>query len=78
MTISEALEKAAAQARHGYEQRTAAQVSDDQIVRLLLRISGRGYIPTPATIPILRDYAPGGTAARADALYDKPGLSCYH
>jgi hypothetical protein len=75
MTIQEALEKAAAQARHGYEQRTTAQVSDDQIARLLLRIGKRGYIPTPATIPILRDYAAGyGIMLHGDVGHGKTFL----
>lgn len=78
MTISEALEKAAAQARHGYEQLNAAQVSDDQIVRLLLRIGERGYIPTAATVPILRDYAAGyGIMLHGDVGHGKTYLlSC--
>jgi hypothetical protein len=75
MTISEALEKAAAKARHGYEQRTTAQVSDDQIARLLLRIGERGYIPTPATVPVLRDYAAGyGIMLHGDVGHGKTFL----
>lgn len=75
MTISEALEKAAAKAQNGYERKTAAQVSDDQIARLLLRIGERGYIPTQATIPILRDYAAGyGIMLHGDVGHGKTFL----
>lgn len=75
MTISEALEKAAAQARHGYEKKTAAQVSESDVTRLLLLIGGRGYIPTPATVPVLRDYAAGyGIMLHGDVGHGKTFL----
>ena len=75
MTISEALEKAAAKARHGYEQKTAAQVSEADVARLLLLIGERGYIPTAATIPVLRDYAAGyGIMLHGDVGHGKTFL----
>jgi len=75
MTISEALEKAGTKARICYEQRSSSHVSDDQIASLLLRIGKRGYIPTPATIPILRDYAAGyGIMLHGDVGHGKTFL----
>jgi len=75
MTIQEALEKAATQARHGYEQKTATPASEADVARLLLLIGGRGYIPTPATVPVLRDYAAGyGIMLHGDVGHGKTFL----
>ena len=78
MTIQEALEKAGTKARICYEQRSSSHVSDDQIARLLLRIGERDYIPTAATVPILRDYAAGyGIMLHGDVGHGKTYLlSC--
>jgi hypothetical protein len=75
MTIQEALKEAATKARHGYEQKTAAPASEADVARLLLLIGERGYIPTAATIPVLRDYAAGyGIMLHGDVGHGKTFL----